>query len=284
MHITQSQQSKSDTQPTSRWQVWLVIIAFLLVGGFWLSQTPSGVMGKADAVGYAICHRIEDRSFATYGDRQLPMCARCSGIYAGVITGLLSIAAFGRLRATHLPSLPVGIVLLGFVGVLGVDGLNSYFHLFPNFDDGLYQPNNTLRVSTGMFTGLTMIQGLLPIFNGSVWAHEAALQGRAVRNFKELAVYCGVVLVVLGLILLNSPFINLIVGFASTSGVLLVLSMVMAVMFMTFVRTDRTYTRWSQLALPMLAGLTAAIILVGGMDALRFMLTGTWDGFVFAQQ
>ncbi len=284
MQATQPRPTQSHQPPTSRWQVWLVLIVFLLAGGFWLSQTPDGVQGKADAVGYAICHRIEDRSFATYGDRQLPMCARCSGIYAGVMTGLLTVAAFGRLRATKLPSLPVGLVLLSFVGVLGVDGLNSYFHLFPDFDDGLYQPNNTLRVTTGMFTGLTMIQGLLPIFNGSVWHPEAAQKTRAVRNFKELAIYCAAIIAVLGLILLNSPFINLVVGFASAFGVLLVLSMVMAVMFMTLIGTDRSYARWPQLWLPMLAGLTAAIIFVGGIDALRFMLTGTWEGFVFAQQ
>ena len=152
-----------------RWQVWLVILFFVLIAGLWLSKTPSGIQGKTDAVGYAICHRIEDRSFTTYGDRQLPMCARCSGIYAGVMTGILTTAAFGRLRATWLPQIKIGLVLMAFVAVLGVDGINSYFHLFPNFDDGLYEPNNTLRVTTGMFTGLTMIQGLLPIFNASVW-------------------------------------------------------------------------------------------------------------------
>lgn len=268
----------------SRWQAWVVVLVFVLIVGFWLSQTPAGVQGKADAVGYAICHRIEERSFTTYGDRQLPMCARCSGIYTGVMTGLLTTAALGRLRATRLPSIWVGLVLLAFVAFLGVDGINSYFHLFPDFDDGLYQPSNTLRVATGMFTGLTMIQGLLPIFNDSVWNPHAAYRGRAIGNVKELGIYIAVIIGVLALVLLNSPFINLIIGFMSTIGVLLVLSMVMSVMFMTLTRTDRSYHRWSELWLPMLVGLTAAIVMIGGIDALRYMVTGTWDGFVFTVQ
>lgn len=268
----------------SRTLIWLTVLAALIVIGIWLAYTPAGVQGKADAVGYAICHRIEERSFTTYGDRPLPMCARCSGIYAGVMTGLLSIAAVGRLRASRLPSLKVAAVMLLAVVFFGIDGLNSYFHLFPNFEGGLYAPNNTFRVTTGLLVGLGMIQGLLPFWNATVWHYSVMDQRRAVNNLRELALYVAVLSVVLGLILLNSPFIMLIVGFASTIGVLLVLTLVMASMFMTLLRTDGSYTHWSQLWLPMLAGLAAAIILIGGIDALRYLFTGTWEGFVFATE
>jgi hypothetical protein len=53
-------------------------LAALLIA--WLSLTPPGLLGKADAVGYAVCHRIELRSFHLDG-RPLPLCARCSGMY-----------------------------------------------------------------------------------------------------------------------------------------------------------------------------------------------------------
>ena len=112
----------------------------------------------------------------------------------------------------------------------------------------------------------------------------SAYNGRTIKNFKELGIYLGVILAVLGLILLNNPFIMLIVGFASAIGVMLVLAMVMSVMFMTITRTDRTYHHWSELWLPMLVGLTAAIVMIGGIDALRYMFTGSWDGFVFVTQ
>lgn len=267
---------------TPRWIAWGVIIAAIAVIALWLFNTPHGVAGKADAIGYAICHRIPDRSFTTYNDRQLPLCARCTGIYTGVMTGFLLIQATGYGRASRLPSWRVGLVFLLFLGAFGIDGLNSYFHLFPNVEGGLYTPHNTLRLITGAFIGLTMIHLLYPLFNMTVWRELD--ERRALPNLRMLAIQCGVLGLVVAAMLTGSPLVLLVTGLLSAFGVLMVLTMVNAVMFMTFIRRDRTYTRWNELWLPLLAGLTVAILLIGGIDAARFMFTGTWDGFVFAQQ
>ncbi len=270
----------STTSLTPRWIMWAVIIFAAAVVGTWLFGTPSGVRGKADAVGYAICHRIPDRSFSAY-DRQLPLCARCTGIYTGVMTGFLMIVATGRSRASRLPSWRVGIVLGLFIVALGVDGINSYLHLFPDFEGGLYSPHNTLRLITGVFTGLTMIHGLFPIFNASIWEHKD--RRRAVDDLKDLGRYALAALVVIGLILTENPLILLVIGLLSAFGVVMVLTMVNSVMFITLIRRERAYNRWSELWLPLLAGLTVAILLIGGIDAARYMVTGTWEGFVFGQ-
>ena len=74
----------------------LLAVGLLLVG--WLFNTPGGLLGKADAVGYAVCHRIDLRSFYI-GDRQLPLCARCTGMYLGAMLGLVYQVFFGRRRA-----------------------------------------------------------------------------------------------------------------------------------------------------------------------------------------
>src|SRR5512140_118546 len=71
---------------------WLVAASVLLV---WLVYTPAGLLGKADAIGYAVCHRIDARSFHL-GDRQLPLCARCSGMYLGAVVGIVYQAFAGR--------------------------------------------------------------------------------------------------------------------------------------------------------------------------------------------
>ena len=39
----------------------LVTVGLLFIG--WLANTPAGLLGKADAIGYAVCHRIDVRSF-----------------------------------------------------------------------------------------------------------------------------------------------------------------------------------------------------------------------------
>ena len=56
---------------------WLVVGVAALAFVSWLLNTPEGVLGKADAIGYAICHRIDGRSFHL-GNRQFPLCARCT--------------------------------------------------------------------------------------------------------------------------------------------------------------------------------------------------------------
>ena len=110
-----------------------------------------------DYVGAAICHRITSRTFTING-RQLPLCARCTGMYLGVALSFGVLLLAGRTRRTDLPPLPLLLTLVGFIGLMGVDGLNSYSHFFPTFPH-LYEPQNWLRLVTGMGAGLAM--GLL---------------------------------------------------------------------------------------------------------------------------
>src|SRR5687767_1837892 len=79
--------SQRMTAPTSR-LTWIAAATLLIALVMWVSFTPGGILGKADAVGYAVCHRITLRSFSyTEGGRQLPMCARCTGTFIGVLIG-----------------------------------------------------------------------------------------------------------------------------------------------------------------------------------------------------
>jgi uncharacterized membrane protein len=51
----------------------------------------------AFAVGALVCHQLPERSFFLAG-RQFPVCARCSGLYAGVVLGLVAWWVWRRLR------------------------------------------------------------------------------------------------------------------------------------------------------------------------------------------
>ena len=62
--------------------------------------------GVLYAAGSLICHQLPDRSFHLQGS-QLPVCARCFGLYAGGALGCISgAAAFGR-RALGWQRLPL---------------------------------------------------------------------------------------------------------------------------------------------------------------------------------
>ena len=42
----------------------LLAVGLLFVG--WLLNTPGGLLGKADAIGYAVCHRIDRIALQTW--------------------------------------------------------------------------------------------------------------------------------------------------------------------------------------------------------------------------
>ena len=141
----------------------------------WLTGTPGGLLGKADAIGYAVCHRIELRSFHL-GGRALPLCSRCSGMYLGVLLSFTYFTLRRRKAALFPPKhliLMLGFIFIGYV----IDGANSYLHLLP-VDFGIYEPSNFLRLTTGLLFGIVLSSFVFPAFNQSVWrepSYEPAL-------------------------------------------------------------------------------------------------------------
>ena len=132
----------------------------LLLAG-WLVYTPPDLLGKADSLGYAVCHRIDLRSFHL-GVRQLPLCARCTGMYLGAVLGL-AFQFFSASRRGANPPWKVIAVLGVFVAAFGIDGVNSFLALI--LQHGLlYEPNNTLRLLTGTGMGLAIAAAIYPAF------------------------------------------------------------------------------------------------------------------------
>jgi uncharacterized membrane protein len=243
----------------------------------WTLLTPPGVMGKAEAVGYAICHRIEARSFLI-NEQPMPLCARCTGIYLGVMVSFLVAVASGRTRAGGLPPRRVLIFFGLFVVAMGIDGVNSYFHLFPGFE-GIYSPHNVLRLVTGMLCGLAVFNVIFPVFNNLAWVTPDPV--RSIGTLRELLGLLAVAGVVIVLVLSERAIFLWVFGILSALGVVLLLTMVGTVLFMSFTKSQRTVTRARDLLVPLVAGLTLAMLQIGAMDLLRFWLTGTWSGFNF---
>jgi uncharacterized membrane protein len=263
------------TRRIPRWLSFLVAVGAIVVIGLWMMGTPTGVEGKANAIGYAICHRIEARSFLING-MPMPLCARCTGIYLGVMTSFLVIAAAGRTRVSRIPPIRVIIALAIFVAVMAFDGVNSYIHLFPG-GTGLYEPHNWMRLVTGMFCGIAMFQVIFPVFNGIVWRNPDP--GRSINSLRELGGICLVCTLVILLVLTERPVFLYVFGLLSSFGVAIMLTMIGTVLFLSLFRFDRYATRWQDLFIPLVAGLTLTLIELGAIDIARYAITGTWNGF-----
>jgi len=257
-------------------QYWkgLVVITFLLILFAWLLNTPPGILGKADAIGYAVCHRIDLRSFHM-GDIQLPLCARCSGMYLGAMVGSIYQWVIGR-RRIGMPSWQIIVPISIFVLLFAIDGLNSFYSLFSNAP-GLYQPNNSLRLLTGTGMGLAIAVALVPAFNATAW--KMSDPRPAFINFRS---FFFMVLIALGLnalILLENPVILYPLSLISVAGVLVLLTLVYSMVLIMLFKAENKYNQLNQLAFAVLGGLTIALIQVGLLDIIRYFFTGTWDGF-----
>ena len=250
----------------------LLAVGLLLLG--WLLNTPGGLLGKADAVGYAVCHRIDARSFHL-GDRQIPLCTRCSGMYLGAVVGLGFQAVLGRRRAGSPPR-GVLVILALLVLAFAVDGINSYLHLFPNAPS-LYVPNNTLRLLTGSGMGAVIAAALFPAFNGTVWADwdpRPALSGwRPLLGLLSLVVLLDLV------VLTENPLVLYPLALVSAAGVLVILSAVYSMVWLMLLRVENRFLRVQQLLLPAAGGFGVALLQIALLDLVRYWLTGTWDGF-----
>lgn len=259
----------------------LVPIAAVLVFAVWFSIAPPGLLGKADAVGYAICHRIDERSFQI-GDRQLPLCARCTGEFFAAGISLLFFTIVSP-KKSGMPGWKLGAPLLLFLIAFGIDGTNSFLYLLKQTSGGalnnipnLYIPNNTLRLFTGSGMGIALASILYPAFNQSTWKDSDP--SRAL-SWKKLGMLIGIVLLVNFAILTENPIVLYPIAILSVLGVLALLIMVFSMVWILIMRQENEFTSLKQMWMPFLAGTTLAFLMITGIDLFRLQLTGTWGGF-----
>ncbi len=260
---------------------WFVPIAAIIAFAAWMYISPEGALGKLDAIGYAVCHRIDARSFQI-DDRQLPLCARCTGeFYAAGIALLFQLFVSGK--RSKLPSRGIIAVLILFFLAFGIDGGNSYLYLLKQTSGGalegipnLYIPNNTLRLFTGSGMGIALAAVLYPIVNQSIWRE---LDERPALEWKNFSVLIALVILVNLLILTDSLFVLYPIAYLSALGTLALLVLVFTILWIIIMKQDNTFDHPRQLWLPLASGLTLALLLVLSIDLLRLQLTGTWSGF-----
>lgn len=260
---------------------WLIPLAAVLALAAWFYIAPPGILGKADAVGYAVCHRIDERSFHI-GDRQLPLCARCTGEFNAAAIGLIFQAVVSRKRS-RLPNRGILAVMVVFFLAFGIDGSNSYLYLLKQSAPGtltqipnLYIPNNILRLFTGSGMGLALSAVLYPVVNQTIWRQ---VDDRPALEWKSFGLLAAIILLVNFLILTDSVIVLYPVALLSTFGVLTLLIMVFSILWMIIMRTENSFDNVRQLWISASAGLTLALLLILSIDLLRFQLTHTWSGF-----
>lgn len=279
------------TQPSSTKNVWhqshfrrwlplLLALAVITILAFYTVTDESHLhssllLDGADWASYALCHRISDRSFTIAG-RQFPLCARCSGMYLGASLAIAVFILSGRLRRTSLPPWRLLLVLIAFIVLMGIDGLNSYSHFFPQAPH-LYEPQNWLRLATGLGTGLAMGIILIPALAQSLWRQPDYRpiigSGRELAGLLLLAFMTGL------LVLSNQPVLLYVLAVTSVAGLLFIVTALNTVILLVIFKQDGRAATWQQTVVPLVLGLLIAAAVLSTISYLRFSLTGTMTGF-----
>jgi uncharacterized membrane protein len=103
-----------------------------------LSAAP--IAAAAYAVGSLVCHQFPTRSFH-YGAVQLPVCARCIGIYGGAAVASVVFAA----RARNLGAASPRTVLVASAAPMAITVALEWA--------GAWAPGNVIRALTGVVLG-----------------------------------------------------------------------------------------------------------------------------------
>ncbi|MFW5713900.1 MAG: DUF2085 domain-containing protein [Brevefilum sp.] len=271
--MTIKNEHKLQNTPKEPYWRWIFLGIAVALTAVWLFLTPEGLLGKAEAVGYAVCHQIDVRSFHL-GDRPMPLCARCSGMFLGALLGIFYQALQGR--KGKMPPWPVLILFGLFALSWAFDGANSFLMLVPQFPS-LYQTQNWTRLLTGTGMGLAVAAILWPTFVQTMfrrWEKASSL-----GNWKQI----GGSLLAAGLldvlVMVENPVILFPLALLSAGGVLLLLIMVYSVALVMIFKKENTYQSFRQLFMPLTGGYIVALMQIGVINLLRYLVTGSWGGF-----
>ncbi len=258
-----------------RWDRLLAVLAVATMLTLLLAP-PLGLLDKADRAAFAVCHRIPERTFTVAG-RPLPLCARCSGTYLGVLAGLAMLALRGRGRASMLPVSKYLVVFGIFLAAWAVDGSNSFLTFFPGVPH-LYEPHNLLRLATGILEGLAIAALALPALNQSLWAELPPMP--SADSWQDIAWMLVGGALIAGLVSSELPSLLYPLALLSGLAVVLLLGVVNTIFVLLILRLDGQMTAWRQAALPLLLGLTLAIIELAFVSLARAALE-SWAGWSF---
>jgi uncharacterized membrane protein len=219
--MSMSQQYSRATETQNK-PTWIIIMLGLFYTGLTLLLIlpPGGtVLDRLRWLDSGICAQMLTHSFYPGGER-LPLCARNTGIYLGLMITLISIYARGKGRAQKLPPLSIIIICAcGFLALV-VDGLNSLaldLHMIH-----LYQPDNLLRLGTGLLTGAGLVLLALPILNQLFW--RGYNEQSIVSSWREFAPLVVALLLCFLIVISQNTFILYPIALLSTAGVLTALS------------------------------------------------------------
>jgi uncharacterized membrane protein len=252
----------------------LLLLAGILVAGF---AVPGDLKLKLDALGFAVCHQIHNHSFDLAG-HQLPLCARCTGIYLGAISALL-VASVLRPRSIGLPSRGMLALLGVFFGAMVLDGINSTLQ---SFGANLWDSTNLLRLLTGTLAGVAVALVMYPVLNMTLWRREVYRRESVLDRPACLLGYLAAAGVLAVLVLTGVGWLLYPLSILSVAGMLALLTIANTMLVLMATRREASLSTAFDAVTPILLGLILSLLLlaliVWGRSSLAPFMAGNPQG------
>lgn len=202
---------------------------------------------------------------------QLSLEARKVGMYVGFLAVWIYLILLGRGRVKGMPPWYILLTLVIFVGIMGFDGFNAFFYdlkVIPH----LYEPRLDLRLGTGLLCGYAFAGILIPVVNYSLWRENDTRPVIEdwkvfVGGFIPLAIVYVVTFSGWGILLYPLSII-------SSASVLILVALINVVFVISLFRKEYTAVTWRDALNPFAAGITLAIVELGFLSLVRYLLLG----------
>ena len=268
MELNGRTSSESATYPASKRspisKVLFIGIPAAIISLF-IALTPPCLWEKARLIGYALCHQLSERSFF-FHEHQSPLCARCTGMYLGFLIGLVFLIVRRRTHSARMPTTAIVSALIGFITIMGLDGINSTVSIIPGAPQ-LYHTTNVQRIVTGTLFGIAMCLLFFPVFSTAIWRQPSG--DRSIKNWRELIALMLAAFALDAVVLTQADWLFYPITILSIVGPLLLLGFMGAIIVLTMRNLANSVDRWRQLALPMFAGVALGLVLITIMDVFR---------------
>lgn len=261
-----AQPELSNSNPVRRsdcaW-TWGLVAALAALAIVFFTHTPPGFWNKLMAVGSAVCHQDSTHSFLVNG-QQMPLCARCTGMYLGALLSLVFHFRQGKLGS--LPPrkvlIPLGLLFLAFA----LDGLNSSAASL-GLGWKLYETTNLARLITGTGAGIVIGAVLAPIFNQTAWA--SWVRRSVLPDNKTLALLLAAGAMIVLVIYAGPQVLRYPAAVLSVLGVLVVLCLAYTTLALIILKRENIANSWRDLLMPLLVGMLTALLQVSFFAFLR---------------
>lgn len=205
------------------------------------------------------------------GGVELPLCARYTGIFTGVLLGAVLLVARGRWRWSAFPPRGCFAVLLLLIAAMIADGTNSV--LSDLHAPHPYGPSNALRLLTGMGAGMALAALAIPIAGSGLW--QRRVPRPSIGGFADLGVYLAGGLAAALLILTQWAPLLYPVALVSTLGLLLTICTMNVVLLTMALRLERAYIAPSSLLAPYGVALLLAAAELFALALLKHAVLGS---------